>query len=382
MKQFISFEKLNFHVIAKRFLLKSRCTGSRKAGQSRLSIHLGDCPVFWIPFNAPAIGRRDSIKRNFVARPPKAGKLLAKTHHSISQYSLILSIVATLFLCQVSTAQGTSSGSSYLKLPMNARSAALSDAMVADPGTFSSSFVNPANLATQGSYELMLSHTQWIQDVQTEFIAARLPFSFGTFGVAIGNNNVKGIELRDIPGPAIGTFSARSAFLQGSFAANVVENLNVGGTVKYLYEKIYVDEATGYGFDIGATYRTPLSGLVAGFAVTNLGSLGQLRNETSQVPSFARLGATYSFTESDFNCSAGATLANDAKQSAAHVQLGFETIYDKTFAARIGYVTGYETRGLTAGIGVHYSLVKFDYAYVPFSLGLGDAHLFSLGFQF
>lgn len=294
----------------------------------------------------------------------------------------ILYIVIALLCCEISAAQGTSSGSSYLKLPMNARLAALSDAMVADPGTFSSSFINPANLATQGPYELMLSHTQWIQDVQTEFIAARLPFSFGTFGFAIGNNNVNGIELRDIPGPPSGTFSARFAFLQGSFAANVMENLNLGGTVKYLYEKIYVDEATGYGFDLGATYKTPVSGLVAGFAITNLGSSGQLRNETSQLPSFARLGATYSFTESDFNCSVGVTLANDSKQSATHVQLGFETIYNKTIAARAGYVTGYENRGLTAGIGVHYSLVQFDYAYVPFSLGLGDAHLFSLGFQF
>lgn len=294
----------------------------------------------------------------------------------------ILYIIAALLCFELSTAQGTSTGSSYLKLPLNARLASLSDAMVADPGTFSSSFVNPANLATQGSYELMLSHTQWIQDVQTEFIAARLPFSFGTFGFSIGNNNVKGIELRDIPGPAIGTFSARSAFLQGSFATNVLENVNVGGAVKYLYEKIYVDEATGYGFDIGATYKTPVSGLVAGVSATNLGSLGQFRNETSQLPSIARLGATYSFTESDFDCTAGAALANDTKQSATHVQLGLETIYDKTIAARIGYVTGYEDRGLTAGIGVHYSLVRFDYAYVPFSLGLGDAHLFSIGFQF
>ncbi|MBI3579276.1 MAG: PorV/PorQ family protein [Ignavibacteriales bacterium] len=291
-------------------------------------------------------------------------------------------IVASLLFFELATAQGTSTGSSYLKLPMNARSASLSDAMVADPGIFSSSFVNPANLATQGSYELMLSHTQWIQDVQTEFIAARLPFSFGTFGVSIGNNNVKGIELRDIPGPALGTFSARSAFLQGSFAANVFENINFGGAVKYLYEKIYVDEATGYGFDIGATYKTPVSGLVAGFALTNLGSLGQFRNETSQLPSVARIGATYSFTESDFDCTVGTTLANDTKQSATHMQLGLETIYDKAIAARLGYVTGYENRGLTAGIGIHYSLVRFDYAYVPFSLGLGDAHLFSIGFQF
>jgi len=39
-------------------------------------------------------------------------------------------------------------------------------------------------------------------------------------------------------------------------------------------------------------------------------------------------------------------------------------------------------RGLTAGIGLKWGNLNFDYAFVPFSLGLGDASLFSVSFIF
>jgi hypothetical protein len=57
-------------------------------------------------------------------------------------------------------------------------------------------------------------------------------------------------------------------------------------------------------------------------------------------------------------------------------------MYDHALALRLGYETGYESRGFTAGLGFCYSIVQLDYAYVPFSLGLGEAHIFSMGFQF
>ncbi len=65
-----------------------------------------------------------------------------------------------------------------------------------------------------------------------------------------------------------------------------------------------------------------------------------------------------------------------------HFNTGAEAVYNKTFAVRAGYQTGYEARGFTAGIGVAWGSLNFDYAYTPFSLGLGNANQFSLQFSF
>ena len=280
------------------------------------------------------------------------------------------------------SAQGSSTGSSQLNLPLSARSASLSGATVADIGTHSSSFVNPANLWTEGPTSVLLSHSQWIQDIQSEIVGTQIPFSFGTFGLTVLNTNVRGIEIRERPGPPLGTFTARFATFQAGFATKVSDGLLVGGALKYIYEKLYVDEATGIGFDFGAAYRTPVEGLTAGISMTNLGELGEFRNDASQLPAVGRIGASYILLYGEVMLTSSVALAKGLHQTQTHAQLGLEAVYDHMLALRIGYEAGYETRGVAAGLGIRYSILQFDYAYLPFSLGLGDAHLFSIGFQF
>ena len=65
-----------------------------------------------------------------------------------------------------------------------------------------------------------------------------------------------------------------------------------------------------------------------------------------------------------------------------HLNLAAEVFYDKLIALRVGYQTGYESRGFTGGLGLRWGNLGFDYAFLPFSLGLGSANLFSLQFRF
>ncbi|HAL57765.1 MAG TPA: hypothetical protein DCP63_15165 [Bacteroidetes bacterium] len=294
---------------------------------------------------------------------------------------LHLLLVLSALSATLGKAQGISAGSTYLKIPVDARAASLGDAVVGDAARYSSAGVNPASLASEGSVGLLLSHTQWIQDIRTEFVRTRLPFSFGTIGAAISNTNIGGIELRETPGPAIGTFAARAARFQIGFARNFSEDVTVGAGVSYLYEKLYLDEATGFGFDVGGLYRTPVSGLSVALAITNIGSLSELRVESSDLPAQLRAGGTYGFARSEFAFSICAALLHETKRNATHLQVGVETTYDGLLSFRVGYQSGYESRGFSSGIGLRYSLVDINYAYVPFSLGLGDAHLFTVGFE-
>jgi hypothetical protein len=292
-----------------------------------------------------------------------------------------IAILVTFLPCLL-LGQGTSTGSSQLKIPQDARTAALGEANVSDAGHLSAWLLNPANLYSRDAMNITLTHTQWIQDVQSEFLAAQIPVPFGTVGLGVSANSVAGIEIRDVAGPSQGTFNARFASLQLGIATPLFEKLALGLSAKYIYEKLYIDNATGYGVDIGLLYHTPLSGFDAAVSVTNAGSVQEFRQQRSDLPTFMRGGGTYHFNLDDFAVSFSAAVSGNLIYPETHALASLETTYNNLVSARVGYASGYDARGLSAGLGIRYEFLQFNYAFVPFSLGLGDGHLFSLGFQF
>jgi len=278
--------------------------------------------------------------------------------------------------------QGTSISSSYLKVPLSARASALGDGTVADANQLSSWALNPANLFAGSRRSVTISHAQWVQDIQSEFLGLQLPFSQGTFGLAVSTSAVPGIEVREKPGPAIGTFTARFASFQVGYATEPISNLSAGLTAKYMYEKLYIDDVAGYAFDAGVLYRTPIAGLEIAASVTNLGSLTAFRTERPELPSFARTGATYRFEIDDFAARLSVASAVGLQHSETHFSGSVEGVYRGSLAIRIGYQTGFESRGLSTGLGVAYEFLTFDYGYLPFSYGFGGAHILSLGIGF
>lgn len=286
-----------------------------------------------------------------------------------------------LLPCLVS-AQGSSSSSSQLKIPLNARSAALGEATIADESQFSSWLLNPANLFTNGPLNVALTHSQWIQEIQSEFVGAQIPMSFGTIGFSTSATSIPGIEVREGPGPALGTFSARFTSFQLGIAARPVDILTIGVSAKFLYEKLYSDDATGLGFDVGLLYHTSVKNLQAGISLTNAGSLGQFRTERSSLPTALRGGASYLIEYDDLAFLTSASISSNLRDHENHISGSIEASYRNLAIVRLGYQSGFVSRGLTAGMGVRYEFVQFDYGFIPFTLGLGDGHLFSLGFRF
>ncbi|HCA80553.1 MAG TPA: hypothetical protein DEP53_12555 [Bacteroidetes bacterium] len=296
--------------------------------------------------------------------------------------SLLLLSSGLIFISCLSYAQGSSPALSQLKVPVNARAGALGEGTVSDAGQFSSWSLNPANLYAKDARSLTLTHVQWIQDIQTEFIGVRFPLAKGSAALAVSTNSIPAIEIREKPGPAIGTFTARFASLEAGFATNVMENFSAGMTVKYLYQKLYLDDAVGFGIDLGVLYQTPIPGLQFAAAVTNSGSLEQFRGERSDLPTFVRVGAAYHLGLNELHFRVSASSASSLQNSENHIGGSAEGLYKDFLAVRIGYQTGYDSHGITAGAGIVYEFLSLDYGYVPFTYGFGGAHLLSLGFQF
>jgi hypothetical protein len=276
--------------------------------------------------------------------------------------------------------QGTSRGDVSLKFPTTPFVAATGESFVADPTALQSILINPANIASLETYGILLSHTEWIQDIRMECLSIAAPLSIGSFSLTVANTSIGGIELRSIPGPALGTFDAQSASIQLTYGIALTQNIQIGIAPKYLYEKIFIDEATGYGIDAGILYTPQVDGLSLGCSLTNVGSLAAFRNERIDLPAQIRLGGTYTSHGDNMIFRVATALSTELGNSTHHYSIGGETMYDHTLTARFGYQTGIDTRGFSAGIGIRYSFIMIDYAYVPFSMQLGNSHLISIGF--
>ena len=276
-------------------------------------------------------------------------------------------------------------GLSFLKLGFGARNIAMGDVGAAASGDVTSLFYNPANLINSSTNEIMLMHNSWIQGINSEVLGVKtniwgLPVAAG-FNVTTINN----IEVRTgataVPDAM---FNANYFFGSLSTAFNTIDNLAFGITLKYLYEGLYVDEATGYGLDLGLNYTTPINGLTAVAVVNNLGSMNKLKNEKTKLPSDFRVGPAYKFYfwHNTFEVTAAAELQKYIDTNDLHTNWGLEIVYDDLLALRGGYQTGYQSKGMTAGMGIMWGTLSFDYAFQPFSEGLGSANIFSLQFKF
>jgi hypothetical protein len=279
-------------------------------------------------------------------------------------------------------AQGKSTGSAFLQTVLPARTSAMGDALAGDPFGSGSSFSNPASLVGTKTPGVMFSQIQWVQDMQTQIVSAHVPLPLGTVGLSISSTSVDGIEVRDIPGTAIGTFVSRSSVFRLGYALSLSTDISVGTNLKYLYEKIYIDDASGYALDFGGLYNTPISGLTVGMALTNIGQVSKFRTQSSELPTAVKVGGTFVTTLSDFEIVGALTVAHESNSAITRIHLGSEATYDHIFSIRMGYQTHYDIRGLTAGLGFRYSIANVDYAYLPFSQDFGSAHILTIGIEF
>ena len=293
---------------------------------------------------------------------------------------LLLFIFFTVPILAQSAGEG---GMAFLKNGFGARNIAMGDLGVVTANDLSALNYNPALLAVNSKSQLSFSHNSIFQDLSSEHFGA----SINVFGmpVAFGINttSISNIEVRTKPGDLEGTFNAHYFFGSVSTAYKLVDDIFVGATFKYLYENLYTDEANGYGFDFGVTLQDCLaSDLSFGASIKNLGSMNALRNQSTELPNDLRVGAAYDFSFSNFKLITTAGIQSYLNESDTHLHAGGEITYNDSFALRVGYLSGYEAKSISAGFGVVWNTLNIDYAYVPVKYGLGDSHIITLTYSF
>ena len=294
---------------------------------------------------------------------------------------LLIFILASSYICAQSAGNA---GLSFLKFGFGARNIAMGDVGASASNDLSALYYNPSRLALIEKNEVLIMHSSWIQDVNSELFGIKWNMFGLPWAIGLNYTSINDIEIRTRPGEPDSKFNANYFFGSLSTGFYVWDKLSFGTTIRYLYEGLLSDEANGWGFDFGLNYETPFRGLSVSAVIKNIGSMNALRMQETQLPTDFRLGSAYKFgvESAKLDLVAVAEFQKYLDTDDIHLNLGGDIVYDQIIALRVGYQSGYEAKSFTAGIGLMWGNLRFDYTYMPFSLDLGNANLFSLQFKF
>jgi len=311
----------------------------------------------------------------------------------------LLMVLLLVFSAERTTAQNNS-GLQFLSIGPNAFSLSLSEAHTAVPIGSAAIFTNPANLMLNSRSSLGASHTLWIGDTQHTQASASIRRVNDAFGFGFLTSGIDDITVRNTPGPSEGSFDVRYLAVSAAYARQF-GIFSAGITASYIYEQFFQSNASGYGFNMGITATLLDERLRIGTSLNNIGEMGELVNQRSELPTVLRAGidlnaiqfSAFSGTEIpvliNFSADFVAPLNEDNLtgegtliQSGDYFAFGVNAQLYDMISIRGGYRTGNTARNWSLGAGISIDPVMFNYAFVPFETGFGSVHSISLVYFF
>lgn len=348
------------------------------------------------------------------------------TKTTIRKQQALIGLILVLFL-SIASIEGYSqevkkvgtTAAAFLKIPVGARGSSMGGAFVSLADDPSSLYWNPGGLSRNNKYALIVDHSPWLPGLSYNFFGVVIPMqSFGTMGISVAALSTAEMDVTT-PANPLGTgekFDASSIAVGLSYGRSLTDRFSIGGTFKYITERIFNSKATGLAFDIGTIYDTPLSGLRMGVSVSNFGSkmrmegedlnirvdiapdqlgnnqsvVGRLKTDRFDLPLIMRLGLSYDAWRTE---NLRLTLAADGinpSDNGQSVNIGAELSFLKEMLIlRGGYNELFledREKGLTFGAGISTAIangVRFGagYAYQNFT-HLSNVNHFTLTLSF
>ena len=276
-------------------------------------------------------------------------------------------------------------------------------------------FWNPALLGwNTASADVMLHRTQGIADINVNALAA----AFDLWGIGVAGVSVLMMDYGDFYGTRIaansegyeetGTFTPKAYAIGVAFSQKVSERFSYGVQVKYAFQDLgsawvgpvgmtLTDPAMvpslrpysngDFALDVGACYDFLYKGIRFGAALQNISREIKYETEAFPMPFAVSFGVSVEPLQFFLDGDEARNLvilveSRHPRDYNGKMKLGAEYTFLGQLIGRFGYMTNYDERGFTAGIGLRENLAdlpfRFDYAYQPFGI-FGAVHHFTLG---
>ena len=267
-------------------------------------------------------------------------------------------------------------------------------------------FMNPAGIARITNPKLSSMYTSLLGEVDYVVLGGAYPFGKkSAFGAGVINSSTGGIITRTTTGESTGTGAWSNTVLFLSYGtylseipvfAKLEKDVLVGGNLKYYSvggsgsnDVVDVGEAagTGLGVDLGVLYpATDYLMLGANFQNAISTQIGKGTDTSDVIPSCLKLGAKFAILGREgqsysphrvrkLYANVDYDVMSNGLPNVPHY--GIEFWPSANLALRIGA----DNQEMTAGIGLRFSGIEFNYAYHPYD-GIAEnaTHFFSLAY--
>jgi hypothetical protein len=328
---------------------------------------------------------------------------------------IILLAVASIFTVPAHSTMKkvAQTGLQFLKVDVVARAAAMGGAfmMIGDDAT--AMFYNPAGIALMShSFDFFSGRTNWIAEINYNAVGAVK--NLGNWG-AVGFSAITS-DYGDIIGTQVAQSSDSPTDIEKGFvetgmidvgayavgltyARSLTNKFTVGGQIKYVSQHLgenilnkgdnpVENKVSGYAFDFGTIFYPGFQSLRVGMSIRNFSGQFQYEETPFQLPLTFTVSAAMDVLDLMGEHESPLLLAIDAvhpRDYTERIQFGGEYLFMGMFALRAGYKFNYDEEGLTAGIGLKYTIsrmnLKLDYAYGNMDI-FDSVNRFSIGISF
>jgi hypothetical protein len=306
----------------------------------------------------------------------------------------------------------------FLGISVGPHASSMGGAFVALGNDATALYWNPGAASRMGVSQFVAARTNWLAGTTFNWLGLVLNFdgqnALGLHFTQLdyGEENVTSVTAPEGTGER---WAAQDLAIGLSYCRNLTDRFSIGGSVKYVQQKIWNETASAFALDVGLLFITEFNDLRLGMSISNFGTdmtldgkdllhridldpnaqgtnktiVAKLKVDDWPLPLLFRVGVAMDVVKSgDFvlTLAADALRPSDNKES---INVGGEIAWSDMVFLRGGYKSLLRTdseEGLTAGIGVKYNIfgktfINADYTYAKFGL-FKDVQMFGVGVTF
>lgn len=297
----------------------------------------------------------------------------------------------------------------FLKMGVGAKSSAMGGAFVGLADDESAVYYNPAGIIGFQQKALSASYMNYIADIQSGNLVAVIPRrpasvavssmdeedeqvstdAGSAFALSVVYLNYGTIDGFNAAGDPDGDFGGSDIAVGGTYARKLTSQLALGGTAKFIYQKIDQYSSSGLAVDAGMLLRLKDGRTNLGMSASNLGvQLSGLSPEHKDpLPIIIRAGISHHTRELPLTVSLEGVYPTDNDM---YGSIGAEISPNIPIALRVGYSSfgqNYKTggskdntAGFSFGAGFKLPKIAIDYAFLPYA-DLGSLHRVGIAYR-
>ena len=275
----------------------------------------------------------------------------------------------------------------FLGISIGTRATAMGAAYAAVADDATAMYYNPGAIATIGSSQALLSHADWLVGTNLNWLG---------FVLNMDGNNAIGVSITylDYGEEEVTTeaqqegtgemWSASDMTFGVTYARAFTDRFSIGGSVKYVEQKIWHESASAFAVDVGLIFTTAFHDMKLGMSICNFGNdmqmdgrdllhkididdqtighnetiVGNLKTDSWPLPLFFRVGLAMNVIKTPFYSVLLAVDALRPTDNSEVLNVGTEWSIYNMFYLRAGYKSLFRDEseeGLTAGLGLKFS---------------------------